>query len=61
MIRILFHPVVLLLIALVAIILWNWARRVDLRVGLTRPPTPREWAFIALAVQLLRRLLRLRL
>ena len=61
MIRILFHPVVLLLIAVVVIGLWRWSRRVNLRVGLTRPPTPREWAFIALAVQLLRRLLRLRL
>ncbi len=61
MIRILFHPAVLLLIALAAIVLGNWARRVDLRVRLTRPPTGREWALIALAVQLLRRLLRLRL
>ena len=61
MIRILFHPVVLLLIAVAAIVLWNWARRVDLRVRLTRLPTGREWAFIALAVQLVRRLLRLRL
>jgi hypothetical protein len=60
-IRILFHPVVLLLITLAAISLWMWARRVDLRVRLTRFPTGRELAFIALAVQLLRRLLRLRL
>jgi hypothetical protein len=59
-IRLLFHPIVLLLIALAAISLWMWARRVDLRVRLTRPPTGRELAFIALAVQLLRRLLRLR-
>ncbi len=60
MIRLLFHPVVLLLIALAAIGLWMWARRVNLRVRLARLPTPREWAFIALAVQLIRRLLRLR-
>ncbi len=61
MIRLLFHPIVLLLISLAAIGLWMWARRVDLRVRLTRLPTGRELAFIALAVQLLRRLLRLRL
>ena len=61
MIRLLFHPIVLLLIALAAISLWMWARRVDLRVRLARLPTAREWAFIALAVQLLRRFLRLRL
>ncbi len=58
MIRLLFHPVILLLLAAG---LWYWAKRVNLRVRITRPPTGREWAFIALAVQLLRRLLRLRL
>ncbi len=51
---------ILILIALAAG-LWYWAKRVDLRVRLTRLPTGREWAFIALAVQILRRLLRLRL
>lgn len=58
MIRLLFHPVVLLLIA--GLVFWLWARRVDLRVRLTRLPTPREWAILALVVQALRRLLRLR-
>jgi DNA-binding response OmpR family regulator len=57
MIRLLFHPVVLLLIG--GLVFWLWARRVDLRVRLTRLPTPREWAILALLVQALRRLLRL--
>ena len=59
MFRLLLHPAVLLLI--VGIALWWWARRVNLRVRLTRLPTTREWAFLALAIQLLRRLLRFRL
>ncbi len=59
MFRLLLHPAVLLLIAGIA--LWSWARRANLRVRLTRLPTAREWAILALVTQLLRRLLRLRL
>jgi hypothetical protein len=58
MFRLLLHPAVLLLIAGIA--LWWWARRVNLRVRLTRLPTTREWAILALLTRLLRRLLRLR-
>jgi hypothetical protein len=59
MFRLLLHPAVLLLIAGIA--LWWWARRVNLRVRLTRLPTAREWAILALVTQLLRRFLRFRL
>jgi hypothetical protein len=59
MIRLLLHPVVLLLIA--GIVFWFWARRVNLSVRLTRLPTPREWAILTLLAQVVRRLLRLRL
>lgn len=61
MIRVLFHPVVLGLLVLAAVGLWLWARRVNLRVRLTRPPTRQEWAVITMLAQLLRWLLRLRL
>jgi hypothetical protein len=57
-IRVLFHPLVLGLLVLAAVVLWRWARRVNLRVRLTRPPTRQEWAIIALLAQLLRQLLR---
>jgi len=60
MIRILFHPLVLLLLAVLAIAIWRWASRVNLRVQVTRPPTPREWAAISAFTQLVRWLLRLR-
>jgi len=59
MIRVLFHPLVLGLLVLAAVVLWRWAQRVNLRVRLTRPPTRQEWAIIAMVAQLLRRLLRL--
>ena len=58
MFRLLLHPAVLLLI--VGIALWWWARRVNLRVRLTRLPTAREWVILAFVTRLLRRLLRLR-
>lgn len=61
MIRILLHPVVLLLVAALVVGVWMWARRVDLRVRLSRPPTAREWTMITAAIQALRWLLRLRL
>jgi hypothetical protein len=60
-IRILFHPLVLLLIALAVIGFWMWANRVNLRVRLRRLPTQKEWAILGLVVQLLRWLLRLRI
>jgi hypothetical protein len=58
MYRLLLHPAVLLVIAGIGFI-W-WARRSNLRVRLTRLPTPREWAILTLVIQLLRRFLRLR-
>lgn len=61
MARLLFHPLVLLLLAALAIGIWAWAKRVDLRVRLTRLPTAREWTIINAAVQALRWLLRIRL
>lgn len=61
MIRILFHPLVLGLLVLATVGLWLWARRVNLRVRLTRPPTRQEWAVITMLAQLLRWLLRFRL
>lgn len=60
MIRVLFHPLVLGLLILAAISLWVWAKRVQLRIRLTRLPTQREWAVLALLAQLLRWLVRLR-
>ncbi|MEW6683762.1 MAG: hypothetical protein AB1451_12695 [Nitrospirota bacterium] len=60
MIRILFHPLVLGLLVLAAVGLWLWARRVNLRVRLTRPPTRQEWAVITMLAQLLRWLFRFR-
>ncbi len=61
MLRVFFHPLVLGLLVLAAIGLWMWARRVDLRVRLARLPTRQEWALLAMVVQLLRWLLRLRI
>lgn len=61
MIRLLFHPVVLGLLVVAAVGLWLWARRVGLRVKVTRPPTRQEWAIITMLAQLLRWLFRLRL
>jgi hypothetical protein len=58
-IRLLLHPAVLLLIAAVAFFVW--ARRVNLRVRLTRLPTQREWAVLAMLAQALRWLLRVRI
>lgn len=60
MIRVLFHPLVLGLLILAAISLWVWAKRVHLRIRLTRLPTQREWAVLTLLAQLLRWLVRLR-
>jgi hypothetical protein len=59
MFRLLLHPAVLLLIAVVAFV-W-WARRSNLRVRIARLPTAREWAILTLVIQLLRRFLRMRL
>ncbi|MEO6667551.1 MAG: hypothetical protein ABIO65_12375 [Nitrospiria bacterium] len=61
MIRLLLHPVVLLLLIALGIGVWMWARRVDLRVRLRRLPTRQEWALAAMAMQAIRWLLRLRL
>jgi hypothetical protein len=61
MIRVLFHPLVIGLLVLAAIGLWLWAKRVNLRVRLTRPPTRQEWAIIGMLAQAIRWLLRLRL
>ena len=59
MIRVLFHPVTLLLV--LAVVAWWWARRVNLRVRVTRPPTRQEWAILTMLVQVFRWVLRLRL
>lgn len=60
MVRVLFHPVILGLLVLAVAALWWWARRANLRVRLTRPPTRQEWAVLAMLAQLLRWLLRIR-
>jgi hypothetical protein len=61
MLRVLLHPLVLGLLLLLAIGLWMWAKRVNLRVRLARLPTRREWAVLTMLAQVLRWLLRLRL